>query len=255
MAQVDAQNVIFGHIETITAARTTSLVWDELCRALQAYGFDRLIYGHTRYRDGNWLGNPEDWLFLARHDAAYVRDFIDSGLFRSSPMLLWALDNEGACSWRTTQERLSTATISEDEKKVIDFNNSMGVLAGYTISFRGLSPRFCGILALTASADHTQARIDATWMAYGREIMMLANIAHLRLIGLPHDGGRRLTARQAEVLGWVAEGKATQDIAAIVGISAATVEKHLRLARQALDVETTAQALVKLAYRNQIHLG
>ena len=37
-----------------------------------------------------------------------------------------------------------------------------------------------------------------------------------------------------------------------MGLTPATVEKHLRLARQALSVETTAQAVLKAAFQNQI---
>ena len=41
-------------------------------------------------------------------------------------------------------------------------------------------------------------------------------------------------------------------IGTLMGLTPATVEKHLRLARQALSVETTAQAVLKAAYQNQI---
>ena len=48
------------------------------------------------------------------------------------------------------------------------------------------------------------------------------------------------------------DGKTTQDIAFLLGLTAATVEKHLRLAREALDVDTTAQAVLKAAFYNQM---
>ncbi|HMS96421.1 MAG TPA: hypothetical protein PKA03_14605, partial [Tabrizicola sp.] len=50
----------------------------------------------------------------------------------------------------------------------------------------------------------------------------------------------------------VADGKTTQDVALLMGVSAAMVEKHLRLAREALAVETTAQAVAKGAMLNMI---
>ena len=37
-----------------------------------------------------------------------------------------------------------------------------------------------------------------------------------------------------------------------MGLTSATVEKHLRLAREALAVETTAQAVLKAALHNQM---
>ena len=48
---------------------------------------------------------------------------------------------------------------------------------------------------------------------------------------------------EGEVLDVVGDGRTGQNIASPMGLSAATVEKHLRLARGALDVETTAQAV------------
>ncbi len=59
----------------------------------------------------------------------------------------------------------------------------------------------------------------------------------------------------AEALQWVGDGKTAQDIALLMGLTPATVEKHLRLAREALDVETTAQAVLKAAFYNQMFMA
>ena len=63
---------------------------------------------------------------------------------------------------------------------------------------------------------------------------------------------RRLSKRQREVLEWVSDGKTTRDTATILGLTAATVEKHLRKAREALRVETTAQAVMKASLQRQL---
>ena len=78
------------------------------------------------------------------------------------------------------------------------------------------------------------------------------NVFHLKQLTLACSGARELTQRQREVLQWVGDGKTAQDIALLMGLTAATVEKHLRLAREALDVETTAQAVLKAAFYNQM---
>lgn len=101
----------------------------------------------------------------------------------------------------------------------------------------------------------TQEQVDTVWAQHGREILVMINMAHLKITSLPYSSARRsLTKRQREVLEWVGEGKTTQDIATIMGLTAATVEKHLRLAREALDVETTAQAVLKASFQNQIFM-
>ena len=101
----------------------------------------------------------------------------------------------------------------------------------------------------------TQAELDEIWSEKGREINVLNQVAHLKFTSLPLPRNQpRLSARQREVLEWVGDGKTTQDIAIILGLTTATVDKHLRKAREALLVETTAQAVRKASVQNQIFI-
>ncbi|MCX7568256.1 autoinducer binding domain-containing protein [Sulfitobacter sp. F26169L] len=52
-----------------------------------------------------------------------------------------------------------------------------------------------------------------------------------------------LSAREIEILQWIAAGKSQQDIADILSISNRTVEVHLRSSRSKLSALTTAQAV------------
>lgn len=63
------------------------------------------------------------------------------------------------------------------------------------------------------------------------------------------DAAMTLSAREREVLTWTAVGRRQTDIAATLGLSARTVENHLRSARRRLGVATTAEA-IKVAIRN-----
>ena len=86
-------------------------------------------------------------------------------------------------------------------------------------------------------------------------ILLMNNVAHLKIMTLPYVApNRSLTRRQREALQWVGDGKTTQDIAILMGLPMETVEKHLRLAREALSVETTAQAVLKAALHNQMFI-
>jgi DNA-binding CsgD family transcriptional regulator len=51
-----------------------------------------------------------------------------------------------------------------------------------------------------------------------------------------------LTPREREILHWVAEGKRDAEIAAIVNLSARTVEQHVRSCLRKLNVETRTAA-------------
>ena len=238
------------YLDALTNAPTIEELWKQLVERMAGYGFDRLIYGYTRYRSGTSLGDPQDWVILTNQPAAYMGPFVNDGLYFHAPMLRWALENTGACSWRWIEENKNTLTSAE--RKVAEFNRRMGVTAGYTISFRSLSARSKGAMALTAPNGTAQREVEAIWAEHGTEILVINNVAHLKILTLPYAGLRQLTKRQREVLEWVGDGKTTQDIADIMGLTAATVEKHLRLAREALDVETTAQAVLKAAFQNQM---
>jgi len=57
-----------------------------------------------------------------------------------------------------------------------------------------------------------------------------------------------LTARESEVLLWIAKGKSNRDIGDILGLSSRTVNKHLEQIYVKLGVENRASAAVKAAH-------
>ncbi|MDH3263020.1 MAG: LuxR family transcriptional regulator [Paracoccaceae bacterium] len=242
---------LLGFLEKVTAATSVENVWTELTATMARHGFDRLIYGFTRFRTARSLGDPDDHLILTNHDRAYTDRFVGERLYQQAPMIRWAANNTGSCSWSWIEDQAEKLTAAE--LRVVEYNRQMGVVAGYSISFPALSQRARGVLALTAREGLTQDEADAIWDRHGGALQQMATVAHLKITTLPHSGGRRpLTDRQREVLEWVGDGKTTQDIALLLGLTPATVEKHLRLAREALDVETTAQAVLKASFQNQI---
>lgn len=228
-------------------------LWEAHTLKMSEYGFDRLIYGFTRYRTSTSLGDPEDFVILTNHSKAYTDGFVTGGLYFHAPMVRWALANDGACSWTVLHDMARESVMTAEEQKVIDFNRQMDVLAGYTVSFKSISARAKGAIALTARVDMSQQEVDAVWEEHGSDIKLMNDIAHLKILTLPYAApNRALTRRQREALEWVGDGKTNQDIALLMGLTSATVEKHLRLARSALSVETTAQAVLKAAFANQM---
>lgn len=248
-----ARTPLEDYLSELIEIRSVERVWALHTQAMAEYGFDRLLYGFTRFRTANSLGEPEDCLILSNHCSDYVRAFIDQKLYFNAPMVAWANAHVGACSWRWVTDRASRGELRDSEKEVLALNRLMGVTAGYTISFPATSSRAKGAIGLTAREGLSQADVDAIWDEHGRLLEIMNNVMHLKLVNLPYAArGRTLTKRQREVLQWVGDGKTTQDIATILGLTLATVEKHLRLARKALDVDTTAQAVLKASVQNQI---
>lgn len=243
---------LVAQLDKLTNARSVEELWDVHTRQMATYGFDRVMYGFTRYRTSSSLGDPQDWVLLSTQSPDYMKVFFDEGLYYHAPMLRWALANNGACSWRWMMDMNRVDNLTPSELRVMEFNKSMDVTAGYTISFRSISERSKGAIALTAKPGMNQDTVEQIWAKHGEAIIVMNNVMHLKLLTLPYSGERHLTKRQREVLQWVGDGKTTQDIALLLELTPATVEKHLRLAREALDVETTAQAVLKAAFYNQM---
>lgn len=245
-----------AHMQRIGNARTPEELWGHLLAALADYGFDRVNYGATRSnRDGS-IGDIQDAVFLSNHPRNVMSDYFDMGFFMRTPMFRWVMLNTGACSWTWAETERRAGRLSPEELVAQDMARKAGMTAGYSISFADPSPRSRAAMGLSATQGRTQDEVDAMWAQKGSEIMAICQMMHLRMQGMPFPVQRRpLSPRQREALEWVAEGKTTQDIAIIMGISPAMVEKHLRLAREALDVETTAHAVAKAALFNHLFAG
>ncbi|MDZ4094599.1 MAG: autoinducer binding domain-containing protein [Paracoccaceae bacterium] len=228
-------------------------VWEQTVPYYRKMGFARVNYTYTRFLTETSYGDPDDALFLTTNSPEYIKYFLRDGFYAKTPLFHWAIKNVGACTWRWVQEAYDAGKLSPTEAETVRSNLAMGVRAGVTISFPTVSPRSKAGLGLIADPDLTHDDVDRIWAESGPEIMAVANMMHLKVSQLPQVSRHRsLTPRQREALGWVADGKTTQDIATIMGVSVAMVEKHLRLARETLDVDTTAQAVAKATLLNQI---
>jgi LuxR family transcriptional regulator len=240
-------------VEQMIGADTISEVWSVYIGKVAEFGFDRVMYGFTADKDES-ADTLENVLFLSNHDKAYLDVFLGKGLYRHAPMVRWAIENVGEASWREVGRAYAEGRLSPEERRVVEFNHAMGIFAGYSIAFSDVSIRAKGALGLAARRDMTQDQVDAIWEEHGRHLGMISTLLHLKVTSLPQRKGTPLTQRQREALEWVADGKTMQDIALLMGISTAMVEKHLRLARDALDVETTAHAVAKASRLNQIFI-
>lgn len=247
-------NKAIEFLDFVMGASSIETIWALHVERMAEYGFDRLLYGFNPAKPPNSWGHIDDCLILTNYPADYVRHFFESGLYRSASTILWTIENVGAASWRDIEAEAARAPPRGSAHEVRALDARYGLTAGYAIGFRDVSVRAKGGIVLGARKGLCQEQVDAIWARAGREIMVLNTVVHLRIASLPYQTRKALTARQREVLEWVGEGKTTQDIATIMGLTVATVEKHLRLARTVLKVDTTAQAVLKAASQNQIFI-
>lgn len=247
---------MFGHLEKILLTDDVETIWKLHCDLMAQYGFDRLLYAFMPFRTSPGHDDIADALVLSNHNDDYLREFLHGGLFLDAPMVRWTTRNVGVCSWNWVRSRRESNELTPGEMRVLEVNQRHGVLAGVSIAFADSSRRSKGGIGLCAEAGLGQDEVDDIWARHEHELIVLNSILHLRISTMPIVTSRRaLTVRQRQVLEWVADGKTTADIALIMGLTPATVEKHLRLAREALDVETTAQAVLKATMQKQLFLS
>lgn len=242
-------SALIRHLERIFAAQSVAEAWALHCERMAGYGFDRLLYSVARLPSA--VGVLEDTLFLSNHAPEFLGPFLREGWWARVVFLAHAeATGQSAVPWRVTpQMRLSDA-----QRRILAFRASHGIVAGYTLSFDHISRHGRAGMGLCARAGLDQDAVDAIWARDGAEIAVCANALHLRVGTLPLDlPARTLTERQRQVLAWISDGKTVQDVAVLIGLSPATVEKHLRRAREALGVQTTTQAVLKAAFLNQIY--
>ncbi|NKX46027.1 helix-turn-helix transcriptional regulator [Roseicyclus persicicus] len=232
---------------------TVEDLWAHHTRVMAGFGFDRLFYAFNAFRGTGLYDNPEDALLLTNMPTDYVEAYVNGGMFRDGVMLRWAIQNTGTASWAEVYAQVKDQPQTEGERAMRALNERHGILAGYTISFPMAIKNANAGIGMAVGKGMTQADADAIWAEHGPDIEIINHVAHLCILQLPATGQRTLlTPRQAEVLELVADGKTMQDIALILDRNVATVEKHLRGARDALGVETTAQAVRKASILNQI---
>jgi len=244
---------ILNFLNRIAGAASIDEAWDLGTSHFASLGFRRVNYGFTRFRHLKTIGDPDDALFLSTCDPDYVKRYFRGGFYARTPVFRWAERSSGICTWTWVKEAYEAGRLSVDEAEAVRQNMAMGVGAGISVSFPEVSSRSKGALGLIANPALGHAEVEAIFVAKRDEILAVANMMHLTIVHLPQlSRHRALSPRQREALEWVADGKTTQDVALLMGVSPAMVEKHLRLARDALSVETTAQAVAKGALLNMI---
>lgn len=246
-AIIDIQEVM----RAMMRARTSFEVWAIYADAVTCLGFGKLLYGGTRIpTQGKQIGDIRDALILHRGPQEYADIYLGEELFLHSTAYVWAATNSGFASWA---EALSSYTGAPrpEHLRILQLNGKFGIRAGYVGSLDYLVRGMHGVIGLSPTQALDQPQTDELWAKVGPDIEMLSELLQLRIASLPMPGQRRpLTTRQREALHWVAQGKTMQDIGEILNVSPATIEKHLRMAREALDATTTAHAVQKATSLN-----
>ncbi|MTH78766.1 helix-turn-helix transcriptional regulator [Paracoccus aestuariivivens] len=242
-------------IDAILSARCTEDAWQPYISALRKAGFAQVIYfSHRIIRAAN-KEVVDEALELSTLPDALIEQIVAEDLMFHLPMLRWIIRSHGSSGWNWMIERQRNGSLSGPELRCLTLFKRYGMTAGIALSLSDRVPRTRGGILLVGRTGTTQDAIDALWQEHYADIELLSVVLHQRLASLPYrDPPQRLTSRQREALELTGIGFSTAEIAERLEVSAPTVEKHLRLARQNLGARTTTQAVLMATRRRQIYV-
>ncbi len=229
----------FEDFVTDTAqARDGDALFAYLTRAVGQFGYDRVIFSAPLdldlpaelNRNGLMQNYPDDW-------QAY---YVEKDFARIDPVLRAAATHRHAFTW---EELERSGTWSDAQVRFMRMGEDAGLNHGVGIPFRSQRALIAGVaLASSQHSDATRPHLDLI-NAYCTQFYHAFKRLHARPPLEPVE--TPLSAKEREILSWVAAGKTDDDIGAILGISRNTVDTHMRHIFHKLDATNRVTAVVK----------
>jgi LuxR family transcriptional regulator/LuxR family quorum-sensing system transcriptional regulator CciR len=204
----------------VARAASPALLWHLVNAFFSGTDVARVAYHHFPP-----MGAPDaDVVTVASHGVPedLLQVYIDEKLYRDNPMLLRAQKSVEPFYFDTVElpEMLTGAG-----KRFLEEWRKLDFMRGLAVPVFGPHGRngYCGL-----GFREGVTRLDPAEVHSFQWVCQLAHLRYCMLL-LPTLGpSPRLSERETEVLGWVARGKSNSSIAEILGISAHTVDAHLR---------------------------
>lgn len=232
------------HLQKIARAPDIDSLRAAFLDAVAAQGFANVFYAARFLPALPNLSRQDQDVVITNMPEALLRAVRQTRDGQPALWAQWASRNDGSISGRELRKMLVDpgAALPPDLEAARQF----GMEAIQIVSLRSQVMRWTGAVLLNPRAGASHDELEQLWSECRREVGLICRVAHLRLATIPHNSGQPLlTPRQREVLEWRSAGKTVGEIATIIGVTPATVEKHMRLAREALGAQTTAQAILR----------
>ena len=124
-------------------------------------------------------------------------------------------------------------------------------MSGIKLSLEQTNQESSCVILLTGKKIYKQIEINNIWDKHYIKILSISKILQLAIRSLPYTGGgigpkhQKLSKRQSQVLSLISSGNTVMEVAHTLKLSVPTIDKHLKLARNNLSVNSTAQAVAK----------
>lgn len=217
----------------LTEANEPSQVLEQISAAARHLGFEQCAYGLRIFVP---FTRPQT-LMLSTYDERWNHRYLDAGYLKVDPTVAHGVRSRTPLVWSNE--------VFRDTPRMWDEARSFGLRVGWAQSVFEADARV-GMLSLARSSESLTA---AEMRAKDPLLQWLVNTAHQ---ALSHCLGESplaklepLTSRQVEVLRWTADGKTSDEIADILGISKPTVNFHIRNAIARLRANNKNSAVAR----------
>ncbi|MEZ5999102.1 MAG: LuxR family transcriptional regulator [Hyphomonas sp.] len=229
---------IFAYVEA--CARATRML--DLAAAARAY------YATTPARETSYHHYPaftspgiEEGLRVVANGFPedYVREYNRKKMWRVDPFVRLAATATAPFFW---SDGIRDPSLTDQERAYLDFASGANLGDGVAVPVFGPRGRngYCG-LGFGRGAPRPAPNVIA-------EIHWACQIGHLaycRILTNKQSGETALSAREKEILGWIARGQTNGEIAETLSISRNTVETYIRRCFEKLDVSDRVSAALR----------
>lgn len=177
---------------------------------------------------------PEDW----------QGEYSEKRYYDHDPVMLFALYNLLPDRWTNIIRRNELST--RQQKIVTDAADS-GMRDGLIVPVHGPGGEFA-VLSLSHNETPAQAKnnVESDDALVHLFALRFHSLARTVLEPVEPEAPVDLTSREIDVLFWTAEGKSSWDISQILSISEATVNFHIKSAKEKLGVYNKTHAVAKM---------
>lgn len=223
----------FNAVERLTHAKSAEHLLVDLHVMSKQLGATGVTWAHRKREGGPMQSRtanfPDGWL----------EHFVENDFVSTCPIVRHSRQSLTPFTLRDVQWDRKTDRAAS---RVVGEAAEFGLTDGFWVPVRMLDGSNGCVAFIT---EDTLSETDRHWL------QVMAFAAHMHLINFDAASVARqatLTTREREILCWIAAGKTSDDIGAILSISHRTVEFHLQKVSQKLNVFSRTQAVVE-AYR------
>jgi LuxR family quorum sensing-dependent transcriptional regulator len=242
---------VFDCARRISAAATLTDLRDTVHAFLRPYGFLGFTFAVVRRVKSLYLHAR----VVSTWPASSQSQFEQSVLFNADPIILRSRTATEPFAWTNAVYHPGDPT----HAMLLSLRQQSGTDGGICVpiaeAFQGRSVLYLSGTGFDTSADSILAlRLIAQHFA-----------AHANSLNMPdgdqgRPGGvfrsdRELSPRECQVLGWIAFGKSSKDVALIMGISEHTVNDYIASAVHKLNASNRTEAVLRALLTNQIDLS